>query len=232
MEGIRIVNKNVGLYEDIIYLQIFGYVDTTTSLELVQHFKSLMGKDEYQFVVDMSGVNYVSSAGWGVFVGEIKDIRENGGDIKIVHMTPEVYDVFEMLEFNRILRVFDSVAEAINEFDFIRGFDLTQTPVKELPLEEKTAGNAIPFAEVQMIQKPGDEKRWERSQTNPQYLPLSEKIKSIIIQNPLIGFWQIKKQLKTEKYGKDKIGYWKLRNMLKEMSLDTKERRMRFYRSR
>ncbi|HDK35757.1 MAG TPA: anti-sigma factor antagonist, partial [Bacteroidetes bacterium] len=182
MEGIRIVNKNVGLYEDIIYLQIFGYVDTTTSLELVQHFKSLMGKDEYQFVVDMSGVNYVSSAGWGVFVGEIKDIRENGGDIKIVHMTPEVYDVFEMLEFNRILRVFDSVAEAINEFDFIRGFDLTQTPVKELPLEEKTAGNAIPFAEVQMIQKPGDEKRWERSQTNPQYLPLSEKIKSIIIQ--------------------------------------------------
>ncbi|GBD93808.1 anti-sigma-B factor antagonist [bacterium BMS3Abin05] len=232
MEGIRIVNKNVGLYEDIIYLQIFGYVDTTTSLELVQHFKSLMGKDEYQFVVDMSGVNYVSSAGWGVFVGEIKDIRENGGDIKIVHMTPEVYDVFEMLEFNRILRVFDSVAEAINEFDFIRGFDLTQTPVKELPLEEKTAGNAIPFAEVQMIQKPGDEKRWERSQTNPQYLPLSEKIKSIIVQNPLIGFWQIKKQLKSEKYGKDKIGYWKLRNMLKEMSLDTKERRMRFYRSR
>ncbi len=239
MEGIRIVDRYVGLYEDIVYLQIIGYIDTTTSLELVQHFKELMGKENYQFVVDMSGVNYVSSAGWGVFVGEIKDIRDNGGDIKLVHMTPEVYDVFEMLEFNRILRVYDSVPEAINEFDFIRGFDLTQTPVKEVPPEEKAAhlekvavAASEPLPDVAIMHSGAQERKWGTQPLTPKYLPLAEKIKNIIIENPLAGFWQIKKQLKSEKYGKVKIGFWKLHNMLKELNLDSKEHRMRFYRSR
>ncbi|NOY76784.1 MAG: STAS domain-containing protein [Calditrichaeota bacterium] len=239
MEGIRILDRYVGLYEDIVYIRIIGYIDTTTSLELVQHFKDLMKKGNYQFVVDMSGVNYVSSAGWGVFVGEIKDIRDNGGDIKIVHMTPEVYDVFEMLEFNRILKVYDSVPEAINEFDFIRGFDLTQTPVKELPPEERTVHKekmhvavGEPMLEVPVMRSGTHERKWDMQQSNPKYLPLAEKIKQVIIENPLSSFWQIKKQLKSEKYGHVKISPWKLHNLLKELNLDSKERRMRFYRSR
>ena len=239
MEGIRIIDKRVGLYEDIVYLQIIGYIDTTTSLELVNHFKELMKNEDYQFVVDMSGVNYVSSAGWGVFVGEIKDIRDNGGDIKIVHMTPEVYDVFEMLEFNRILKVYDSVPEAINEFDFIRGFDITQTPVKELPAEEMAVhtknpafGVQEPMAEVPVMHYSTSERKWEKQSSNTQYLPMTEKIKAIIIENPLYSFWQIKRRLKSEKYGNVKIGFWKLHRLLKELNLDSKERRMRFYRSR
>ena len=239
MEGIRIIDKRVGLYEDIVYLQIIGYIDTTTSLELVNHFKELMKNEDYQFVVDMSGVNYVSSAGWGVFVGEIKDIRDNGGDIKIVHMTPEVYDVFEMLEFNRILKVYDSVPEAINEFDFIRGFDITQTPVKELPAEEMAVHTKNPafgvqesMAEVPVMHYSTSERKWEKQSSNTQYLPMTEKIKAIIIENPLYSFWQIKRRLKSEKYGNVKIGFWKLHRLLKELNLDSKERRMRFYRSR
>lgn len=239
MEGIRIIDRYVGLYEDIVYLQIIGYIDTTTSLELVNHFKELMKKGNYQFVVDMSGVNYVSSAGWGVFVGEIKDIRDNAGDIKIVHMTPEVYDVFEMLEFNRILKVYDSVPEAINEFDFIRGFDLTQTPVKELPAEERalhtknvTAVADEPVPDVAVMHSGTQERKWEMQQSNPKYLPLAEKIKNIVIENPLSSFWQIKKQLKSERYGKVRITYWKLHSVLRELNLNSKERRMRFYRSR
>ena len=240
MEGIKIVDKYVGLNEDIVYLQIIGYIDTTTSIELVNHLKELMHKGNYQFVVDMGGVNYVSSAGWGVFVGEIKDVRDNGGDIKIVHMTPEVRDVFEMLEFNRILKEYDSIPEAINEFDFIRGFDITKAHIKELPAEER-AREVRPAAkeevdvlipEKRQAATTGGDSRWERPQTEPKFMPLAEKIKLIIVENPLVSFWQIHKQLRSERFGKTKIGIIALHKLLKEMSLDNKERRMRFYRSR
>ncbi len=240
MEGIKIVDKYVGLNEDIVYLQIIGYIDTTTSIELVNHLKELMAKGNYQFVVDMGGVNYVSSAGWGVFVGEIKDVRDNGGDIKIVHMTPEVRDVFEMLEFNRILKEYDSIPEAINEFDFIRGFDLTKSHIKELPAEERRKEEKPVVQEEVNVLIPekhqsgiaSTENRWERPQTDPKLMPLAEKIKLIIVENPLVSFWQIHKQLHSDRFGKTKIGFVALRRLLKEMSLDNKERRMRFYRSR
>ncbi len=240
MEGIKIVDKYVGLNEDIVYLQIIGYIDTTTSIELVHHLKDLMSKGNYQFVVDMGGVNYVSSAGWGVFVGEIKDVRDNGGDIKIVHMTPEVRDVFEMLEFNRILKEYESIPEAINEFDYIRGFDITKARIKELPAEERLRETqpaakedvTVLIPEKRQAEGVGAEIGREHPQTDPQFMPLAEKIKLIIVENPLVSFWQIHKQLRSERFGKTKIGIYALHKLLKEMNLDSKERRMRFYRSR
>ena len=237
MEGIQISNCQVGCNEDIIYLKIVGYIDTTTSVDLVSHLKKLLQDNYCQFVVDLGGVQYVSSAGWGVFVGEIKNIRERGGDIKMVHMTPEVLDVFQMLEFDRILRTYDSVEEAINEFDFIRGFDITQSPVKMLS-ETKEGVQELPqITPSQPVIGLSEftSKRKSRSfsyQPDPKLLPLAEKIKRIVIENPLLGVWKIYKQVRGEEYGGTKVSLIKLYRMLKELNLETKQKRYRFYRSR
>jgi anti-anti-sigma factor len=57
-------------------------------------------------------VSFVSSAGWGVFVSEIREIRDNHGELVLVNMIPDVYDVYELMEFSSILKSFDSVDEA------------------------------------------------------------------------------------------------------------------------
>ena len=61
-------------------------------------------------------MNYISSAGWGIFISEIKEIRENGGDLKLAAMIGDVYEVFELLEFQTILESFDTVEEAVKSF--------------------------------------------------------------------------------------------------------------------
>ncbi|MGD1049387.1 MAG: STAS domain-containing protein, partial [Candidatus Krumholzibacteriaceae bacterium] len=66
--------------------------------------------------MDLGGVNYISSAGWGIFISEIKSIRENGGDLKLASMIGDVYEVFELLEFQTILQSFDTVQEAVKSF--------------------------------------------------------------------------------------------------------------------
>ena len=115
MQGIKIGIQKVGAQFDICLLNISGYVDTTTCQELSQIIQELIQEKHFHIIGDLGGVTYISSAGWGVFMGEIKGIREKGGDIKVVHMNPEVFEVFEMLEFNRILNYYDSVEEAIND---------------------------------------------------------------------------------------------------------------------
>jgi len=67
-------------------------------------------------VIDLSGVNYISSAGWGIFIGEIKEIRHKGGDIRLSGMSGDVYEVFQLLEFDSILEAFDSADAAIASF--------------------------------------------------------------------------------------------------------------------
>ncbi len=126
MQGIELALNKIGARGDIAFVKIKGYLDTTTSSEISTKLSEIINKGNYQFIIDMGGVNYVSSAGWGVFVGEIRNIRENGGDLKIVQMTPDVFEVFEMLEFNRILDYYETVEEAVNDFDISIGLDITR----------------------------------------------------------------------------------------------------------
>jgi anti-sigma B factor antagonist len=91
-------------------------VDTTTSAELEESLKRLLKKNRFNIVIDLAGVNYISSAGWGIFISEIKSIRENGGDLKLASMVADVYEVFELLEFQTILESFDTVGAAVKSF--------------------------------------------------------------------------------------------------------------------
>jgi len=101
---------------DVSIISVRGFVDTTTSGELEESLKRLLKQGQFSIVVDLGGVNYISSAGWGIFISEIKEIRENGGDLKLASMIGEVYEVFELLEFQTILESFDSVDEAVTSF--------------------------------------------------------------------------------------------------------------------
>jgi anti-sigma B factor antagonist len=97
-------------------LKVSGYLDTTTASELETALYSLLEREAYRIVVDLSGVNYISSAGWGIFIGEIKRIRNHGGDLKLAGMVGDVHEVFQLLEFHSILEAFGTTAEAIDAF--------------------------------------------------------------------------------------------------------------------
>ncbi|MBN1163867.1 MAG: STAS domain-containing protein [Candidatus Krumholzibacteriota bacterium] len=101
---------------DVSIISVRGYVDTTTSSELEESLKRLLRKSRFDIIIDLKDVNYISSAGWGIFISEIKEIRENGGDLKLASMIGDVYEVFELLEFQTILESYDSVEEAVRSF--------------------------------------------------------------------------------------------------------------------
>ncbi len=240
MQGIEFVLNRIGARGDIALIRIKGYIDTTTSGEVSSYLTRLMSQGVYLLIVDMGGVNYVSSAGWGAFVGEIRGIREHGGDLKIVQMTPDVFEVFEMLEFNRILDYYDTIEEAVNDFDISIGLDIT----KSMPLP-----GASPAAEPVAVSIPsprtvgkataikGDQKQrpragFTKAPVNEATLPLVEKIKLLVIENPNDGAWKIKKKLNTQRFGFESISFLKCRDILKKYNLETKEKRHRFYRSR
>ena len=240
MQGIAIISHQVGIQNDIILLRVTGYIDTMTSPELQKMLAQYLEQGVAQFIIDLSSVQYVSSAGWGVFVGEIRNIREKGGDLKIIHMNPEVSEVFEMLEFNRILNSYDTLEEAVDDFDFCRGlsnfFDpgfRMESSVSVLETPKPVVVTSVPqnvFRPVEMSRIPSTAPK-SRSVEDAE-LPLSEKIKKLVVENPALGAWSIKKMLYSPRFGYTKIGFFKLRALMKRLGLESKTKRYRFYRSR
>jgi len=116
MEKLIISEERINQEDPMALLTLRGTIETTNASGLEDTLERIINDRCYRIVVDLGAVTYISSAGWGIFISEIKRIRRNGGDIKLAAMIPEVREVFELLEFNSILSPFDQKADAIKEF--------------------------------------------------------------------------------------------------------------------
>jgi anti-sigma B factor antagonist len=233
MEGIQVSTEVAGSRNQISIIKVGGYIDTTTSSELERALDSLLKQGRFFLIVDLGNVDYISSAGWGIFISEIKSIRENAGDLKLVRMVPDVYEIFELLEFHHILDVYDTVDEAINKFEVLESSGKPVAKEITLPVSETaaqpavssaaTAGAAMPKIGEQMI--PG---ALEKTDVPAADLSLSDKIKKIVMENPEYGAFKIKKLLNSINYGFTKISWLTVRGELTKLGLNDKARRQVF----
>ncbi len=136
--------------DGITSVLVNGHLDSVTSTALEQRLKQLVSDGNHKFIIDLSDVTYISSGGWGIFTGEVRGLREHGGDIVLVGMSPEVYDVYELLGFDDVLKSFTNPQEAAEYF--------------ELPPEERLAVVSRPVV-VDTPDLPGTSK--EENETVP-----------------------------------------------------------------
>ena len=93
---------NVERGYEFVNLEVTGRLDTTTApnLELVINDLS---KDIKELVFDMSGVEYISSAGIRVLLGAYKKINSTQGKFRIEKANDVVREVFEMTGLSGML---------------------------------------------------------------------------------------------------------------------------------
>ena len=80
---------------EIVTLGITGRLDTTTAPNL-QSVVNELCEDTKELVFDMSGVEYISSAGIRVLIGAYKKMISNQGTMRIEKANDMVCEVFEM----------------------------------------------------------------------------------------------------------------------------------------
>jgi anti-sigma B factor antagonist len=97
-------------------LDLNGYLDAHTAGELDKSFRSLLEQKQFNIVVNCRNLSYISSAGLGVFMAYIEDVRSNKGDIKLSNMSPKVFNVFDLLGFPHMYEITADEAEAVKKF--------------------------------------------------------------------------------------------------------------------
>ncbi|MBK7141085.1 MAG: STAS domain-containing protein [bacterium] len=117
MENISISLSESGQDRSVSEIRVDGVIDTLTAGELEEVIDSLLKRGRYKIVFDLAGVDYISSAGWGIFISHIKEVRGRGGDIKLANMIPNVYEIYQLLEFDNVLQAFESIDDARSRFD-------------------------------------------------------------------------------------------------------------------
>jgi anti-sigma B factor antagonist len=102
--------------ERVSIVDLKGYLDAHTAPELENTLQQLITNQKYNIIVNFRDLNYISSAGLGVFMAFIEDVRQKKGDIKLSNMTPKVYNVFDLLGFPILYEIYKDEQEAITKF--------------------------------------------------------------------------------------------------------------------
>jgi anti-sigma B factor antagonist len=93
-----------------------GSLDINTVVEFEDLLSNLFKQKRFKIVLNLEKLTYISSAGIGVLIGSIKDFRKNNGDIKLAHVGPEIYKVFELLEMPRLFQLLKTEQDAVSSF--------------------------------------------------------------------------------------------------------------------
>lgn len=113
-ESFQIREEQIG---EVRVFHLKGFLDAHTApiFEAALHARVAAGS--YRIAVDGSELTYISSAGLGVFMSFIEEVREHGGDIRIGGLIAKVRQVFDILGFDEIFQIFTTAGDAVASFD-------------------------------------------------------------------------------------------------------------------
>lgn len=105
-------------FADTVVFSVEGRVDHDTAErlkgDLLAQAESC-SRDGDRLVIDLGGVDYISSVGLRALMIAAKKVQAQAGVMVVANPTSVVREILEISRFNLIFRIFDSVPEALAE---------------------------------------------------------------------------------------------------------------------
>jgi anti-sigma B factor antagonist len=110
--------EKVEPHSDIVVVRINGSLDTVAAYTFHEKMDRLIERGVYKFIINLEKLDYISSAGIGVFPGVALDLQKHHGGLVFINVSKKIYKLFEMIGLTTIFSIKETKEEAIKEFVF------------------------------------------------------------------------------------------------------------------
>ncbi len=98
-------------------ISLSGRVDSATAPQFTQVMDSLIDKGVYKFVIDMSGLEYMSSAGFRALLAAQRSCkRYNRGEIILASVPTRIQEALDLAGFTELFKSYPEPLEAVGSF--------------------------------------------------------------------------------------------------------------------
>ena len=113
MSELSVETRDVG---DVSLIYPRGFINAHTVRLFEAEIARALAERRFKIVMNCQGLAYIASAGLGAIMGAIEEVRENGGDIRLSELNESVRNIFEILGFNHLYKIYPTEVEAIQSF--------------------------------------------------------------------------------------------------------------------
>ena len=103
--------------ESVGLVTVIGSLDASTAAELNEYISTQISTGYPQLVIDLSQVEFMSSAGLRAILVSLKECRREGGDLRLAAAQPGIEKVLKLSGFLTVIKSYPSVAEAQVSFN-------------------------------------------------------------------------------------------------------------------
>jgi len=116
MPGTEFSIEQEEIDSQIRIIHVNGFLDAHTFQNLDDVIMNVFREGIYKIGINLENVNYISSAGAGVFIGTHGPAKESGGDLILINPMESVIRVFELLGITQLFTIVKSIDEAVAHF--------------------------------------------------------------------------------------------------------------------
>lgn len=78
--------------------------------------RDLLGKAQKKILLNLGDVTYIDSSGIGELVSAFTSVRNQGGELKLLHLTKKVHDLLQITKLYTVFDIKDDEASAVSSF--------------------------------------------------------------------------------------------------------------------
>lgn len=98
-------------------IKLSGRLEAFTVVGLREKQEELLTNGAANFVVDLSDLTFMDSAGLSALVSLLKRARQNGGDVALVAPSDaDAYRILTLTRFDKVFKITDTTDEALKSF--------------------------------------------------------------------------------------------------------------------
>jgi anti-sigma B factor antagonist len=95
-------------------IEVAGDVDASSSIYLDQAIENALNTGYKNVLIDGTKMQYIASAGLGVFVSRIEEFKDKGINFVIFGLSDRVKNVFQILGLDKLLSIVATLQQAKN----------------------------------------------------------------------------------------------------------------------
>ncbi len=97
-------------------LSVNGRLDSSSAKKFKAAFEPLAKTGHVCFVINLSDVEFIDSAGLGVMVSALRKVNKKGGDVKLAEPRDSVRMLLELTRLHQVFDIYDGLSDAVEAF--------------------------------------------------------------------------------------------------------------------
>lgn len=95
-------------------LKVVGRVDSATAPRLAESLDTIVNSGRFKIVVDMAGLEYMSSAGFRALIAAQRNCkRYNRGEVVFANVPANIHSALELAGFTSLFLIYPDVTSAV-----------------------------------------------------------------------------------------------------------------------